>query len=316
MHRMTTIALASLLVIATLGTAAAGMQLSDWSAATNVAAIAGTSPDLNTAALEGCPIESPNGLELYFASNRDGGEGLLDIWVSKRPSRDAPWGAPENLGPPINSEYNDFCPTPARGNRFFFVSDRPSICGDEDGRGADIYVSRRHPVRGFGPPVNVGCEVNSAWGEASPAYVEDGAGGAELYFSSSRPSPYGGSNLYVSTLQADGTFGPAQLVEGVNTNAFDARPNLRRDGLEMVFDSDRPGGHGGADIWVTTRASRDHPWTEPVNLGPGINSPDNEVRPSLSWDGTRLYLGSNRPGGEGSSDIYVAERSRITGRTR
>jgi hypothetical protein len=307
------------LVIASLTSTALARELSGWSPAVNLGSIAGTSAALNTPALEGCPIQSPDGLELFIASNRPGGQGQLDIWVASRASRDAPWGAPENLGEPINGPHNDFCPSPMRGNRFFFVSDRPSECGDEPNRGADIYVSRRHPVRGYGAPENVGCAVNSAAGEASPSYFEDDRGRAWLFFSSNRS---GVSDLYVSELGPDGAFGAAVPVDGVNSDFEDARPNVRRDGLELVFDSTRPGGEGGADVWAATRASVDATWSAPVNLGPAVNSPANETRPSLSWDGMTLYFGSNRVGsvpsldGPPSADIYVSHRQRVTGRNR
>ena len=286
-------------------TAAAAHGWGDWS---KVVPLVG--PSLNTSALEGCPIESPDGLELYFASDRSGGIGGLDIWVARRESTTATWGEPENLGEPINSAANDFCPSPMRGNRFFFVSNRPGPCGV--GHGPDIYVSRQDPSGTFGTPQNVGCDVNSPAGEASPSLVPQEPGGPALYFSSDRPSELGGSNLYVSRFR-HGRFQPATLVPGINSGSSDARPNLSRDGREMVFDSNRPGGEGMFDVYVSTRHNVASPWSPPANLGPAVNSAANETRPSLSWDGTRLYLGSTRDGGEGSSDLYVAERERSTG---
>jgi hypothetical protein len=70
---------------------------------------------VNTGAAEGCPIESPDGLSLYIASNRSGGTANPDpndIWIFHRDSIDDPWGPAENLGQPVNSTAADFCPTP------------------------------------------------------------------------------------------------------------------------------------------------------------------------------------------------------------
>lgn len=66
----------------------------------------------------------------------------------------------------------------------------------------------------------------------------------------------------------------------------------------------------GNDIYSATRATVDDAWSTPVNLGPNVNgtSASSETRPSLSWDGTTLYFGSNRAGGEGDSDHYVSKR--------
>ena len=80
---------------------------------------------VNSPAADGCPIESPNGRELYIASMRSGTLGGNDIWVAHRSSDGAPWSEPENLGAAINSTANDYCPTPLNGNWLLFVSERP-----------------------------------------------------------------------------------------------------------------------------------------------------------------------------------------------
>jgi len=135
-----------------------------------------------------------------------------------------------------------------------------------------------------------------------------------LYFSSNRTGTGvpGGSNIYVSTLQRDGTFGPATLVAGLNTDFNDQRPNVRQsDGLEIFFESNRSGGVGGFDLWAATRSSITAAWATPVNLGSTVNSSAGEVRASLSWDATTLYFTSLRPGGFGGADLYVTTRTRV-----
>ncbi|MFP5332707.1 MAG: hypothetical protein ACLGHX_10165 [Acidimicrobiia bacterium] len=276
-----------------------------WSTAVDVeSSIPGAHPDFNTSALEGCPFVSPDGKMFFMASNRGGGEGMLDIWVSTRDHTDDPWGAPVNLGPPINSTSNDFCPTIGRdGKSFFFVSNRPGYCG-----GGDIFTAR------FGDDLTVeavehlGCEVNSAWDEHSPFPTNLPGLGPVLFYSSARPSGGGDAagdhDLYMSTSHG-GVFQAGEVIPGVNTTAQDGQPNVRRDGLELFFYSDRAGGVGGNDIYSTSRASVFDGWGTPVNLGPAVNSSAAESRPSLSWDGTTLYFGSTRAG---SSDIYVTTR--------
>jgi OmpA-OmpF porin, OOP family len=70
-----------------------------------------------------------------------------------------------------------------------------------------------------------------------------------------------------------------------------------------------------ADIYAATRNRATDDWSTPVNLGPSVNSANGaETRPSLSWDGATLYFGSNRPGGEGSTDHYVTTRERLKGK--
>jgi hypothetical protein len=256
--------------------------------------VPGTSGNLNTGALEGCPFVAQRDNILYFASNRAGGIGGLDIWYSVR-GPDGAWTGPVNFTA-VNSSANELCPMAHRNGRtFLFVSSRPGGCG-----GDDLYMTRLHETRGWVAPANLGCSLNSAANEASPSLLE-----TELYFSSTRLGGLG--DIYVSSFDGVG-FGAPVLVPGLNSAQDDFRPNLRRDGLEIFLDSNRPGGVGGLDLWTATRASVSSPWSTPTNLGTAVNSPANELRASLSWDATTLYFGSTRAGGEGSQDLYVVTR--------
>jgi hypothetical protein len=110
----------------------------------------------------------------------------------------------------------------------------------------------------------------------------------------------------------DGTFGPASLVREIDTIFRETRSAIRRDGLEIIFSSNRPGSLGPIDLWVSTRESTDDPWSEPVPLGFPVNIAGFQTRsPGLSADGTTLYLGSDRPGGFGGVDLYVSTRTRL-----
>jgi len=284
------------LVGAAMATTVAAKEFGVWSAPVNAETLAGSSSELNTASNDGCPILSPYDDALYIASNRPGGQGGLDIWRAER-SGDG-WGAPVNLGPEINSAADDFCPSPARGNRLFFVSKRAEANGD-------IYVAKLGP-RGWFGVTQLGSNVNSSAQEWSPSYFETESGSEVLYFSSTRN---GNQDIFYSV-----NFGPAQLAAGgVNSANNDARPNVRHDGLEIVWDSDRFGTLGATDIWVSTRDSIDDPWGPAVHYDAPINSAAGESRASLSWDGTRLVFGSSRPGGEGAADVYTATRAKLTG---
>jgi Tol biopolymer transport system component len=292
------LALLMILAVALSAPAVAhAMSFDPWQPAQNLESVGGDD-NLNTGALEGCPSISRDGLRLFFASNRVGGYGGLDIYISTRASVNEPWGAPVNAGTPINTSGDEFCPTPRRdGHGLLFVSTRAGGCG-----GSDMYSTRWHPLRGWAQPVNLGCDVNSSADEASPFIVGD-----ELYFSSTRS---GTSHIYVAPIAEDDGIGTPVLAQGLNSSASDARPNLRRDGLEIFFDSTRAGGCGGADLWTSTRVSTSDPWATPTDLGCDVNSSANDLRSSLSWDGRHLYFGSNRIGGEGNLDLYVTTRAR------
>jgi len=283
-----------------------------WSSATRIeAAPPGADPSFNTAFLDGCPASSRDGKMFFMASNRPGGLGGIDIWVSRRESVDEPWGAPVNVGEPINSASNDFCPMPVRdGHEFFFVSNRPGGCG-----GDDIYVTRFRDDGTIDPPENLGCDVNSAGNEAGPVPITEPGRGPVLYFSSTRAGGFAAdppgvppdADLYVSEWKG-GSYQAPTLVPGVNSDKDDMQPYIQRDALEVYFSSNRG---GNPDIWMASRAKAQDGWSAPVNLGGSVNSAAGESRPSLSWDGTTLYFGSTRLTGE--SNIYVSFRDRSAG---
>ncbi|WP_157899025.1 PD40 domain-containing protein [Luteitalea pratensis] len=263
---------------------------------------------VNTPGNDGCPIEAPDGLTLFFASTRTDDPQIapdLNIWVAYRASEDVAWSEIERLPLPVNSGANEFCPTPLPGNRLLFVSTRANECAGVTTNSADIYFTRQHPVRGRLTPQSL-CNVNSTREEFSPALVEaDGV--TMLYFSSNRLDPLL-HKIYVSVLDEDGTWGMPSLVDELNQpGAYDARPNVRKDGLEIVFDSNRS---GSADIFTSTRSSVTEPWSAPRPVD-AVNSGVTESRPSISRDGTRLYFGSARANGLGNvgTDIFVSMRS-------
>ena len=125
-----------------------------------------------------------------------------------------------------------------------------------------------------------------------------------MYFASNRPG-LGDWDIYVSTLGDDGVFGDAVLVPELSSPSRDAHPTITCDGLEIFLASNREGSYGGIDLWVSTRSTTSDTWSTPVNLGPTINTIDDERAPYLSADGRKLYFTSNRPGGFGLDDFYV-----------
>lgn len=310
-------AVVTTVVLAVAGVASA-MQFSTWGPAQKIDEIPGNSSELNTAAVDGCPIQSPDGLSLYLASNRPGGQGGLDIWVATRESTDASWGAPQNLAA-INTAADEFCPTPVRGNGLLFAS-RVVVAGVTCGLG-DIYFTRFNRKDGWSAPRHFACAPagpNTALDEQGPSRVEIG-GREYLYYSSSRAAGQGGADVtavagevYASEATGD-DFGPGVAVAGLNdASANDIQPNVRKDGLEVVFSSNRGGGLGAQDIWASTRSSTADPWSTPVNVGSGVNTTASETRPSLSWHADQLLFG-RAPGPEGGSDVYVSTRDRFKG---
>ncbi len=199
------------------------------------------------------------------------------------------------------------------GRYLYFISNRPGGCGD-----IDIYISRRLDKKNFtewGEPQNLGCQVNGPGPDLSPSLFEDEDGTLYLYYSSGlRPGGMGFGDIYVAEQQWDGTFAPSTPVLEFNTTFNEIRPKIRaRDGLEIFFDSNRPGGMG-VDIYTSTRECTSCPWSTPVNLGAVVNSTAIDGGAALSFDATELYFMSNRAGGSGDQDIWMIRRQNLTGK--
>lgn len=159
----------------------------------------------------------------------------------------------------------------------------------------------------MGVPVNAGPNVNSDGHDSNPAISEDSN---SLFFYSKRSSPAG---LWISTRpSADSPWEPALVFDGpLHDCETDPAPHLSHDGLTMLFSADRAGGMGGTDLWQITRPAIGQPWSEPENLGNIVNTDSFEVAPALSADGLTLFFASERPEGEGRSDLWMTTRPQV-----
>jgi len=195
---------------------------------------------VNSSLWDGQPYISADGLELYFNSNRPGGWGGYDIWITTRETIQDPWGEPMNLGPPINSAADECgLSITANGLELYFSSNRLGGSG-----GVDIWVMTR-------------TSISKPWGE------------------------------------------PMNLGPTVNSSVDEVGISISKDGLSLIFDSDRSGGYGGMDLWVSTRPTLSDSWSAPENPGPMVNSSEWDFAPALSADGLLLFFGSSRSGGYG-----------------
>jgi hypothetical protein len=295
------------LILTTLAvTSIWAQKYSEWSAPENLG------PVVNTTGFDGCPFLTKDGLDLLFMSNV--GSSAQNLYVTHRESIDSPWGIPESLGADINTAaYAEGCPMLTISGRYlYFFSNRPGGCGD-----ADIWVARRTTKKSFTEwetPQNLGCVVNSAGPEFSPSLFEDDDGTVYLYFSSGlRMGGLGFGDVWVSK-QVDGVFSVPEPVTELNSTSNDIRPKIRaRDGLEIFYDSNRPGAVS-ADIYTSTRECILCSWEAPVRLT-SVSSSGLDGGPALSFDGTELYFMSDRTDitGTGGQDLYVARRERLKG---
>lgn len=280
-------------------------------------------PIINTDATEFQASLSPDELSLYFASNRTGGQGGNDLWVARRRSRRAPWGAPVNLGTVINTSSAENAPTfTPGGHRMYFHSTRPGGFGEND-----LYVSYRadaHDDLAWESPINLGPFVNTAAFEAGAEIFQADrkrhrarSRTATLYFnrrlgSADDPPFY---DFLSAPLGADGLpTAPATPIAELNTPYNEAGLEVSADGLMALFQSTRPGTFGSGDLWITARATTRDAWSLPKNLGAPVNTALNDRHPALSHNGrTLIFNTSGRPGGFGGDDLWMTTRQGANG---
>ncbi len=194
---------------------------------------------------------SPDNLSLYFSSDRPGGYGAYDIWLSTRNNMQEQWQEPENLGPAINSEYCETGPTLSPDGLELYFSDysntapRPGGVGQED-----IWVSRRRGVTAaWEPAENIGSVVNSGYVDFNPFLAVDGL---LLFFSSQRDDNPGNKDIWytcrASVTQPWKT--PRNLGAGVNSSYNDFGGWISKDETSFYFGSNRPNGIGLVDLWM------------------------------------------------------------------
>ena len=137
--------------------------------------------------------------------------------------------------------------------------------------------------------------------------------GLTLYYNSTAPGGSGSNDLWMVTRPTQVSTNwsaPVNLGPTVNSPFIDAGPVLSPDGLSLYFSSTRqPGGQGGYDMWVATRATLSDPFRTPVNLGPAVNSSSDDIAGYISADNLTMVFTSSRPGSLGYQDVWMSTRT-------
>lgn len=153
----------------------------------------------------------------------------------------------------------------------------------------------------FGTPTNLGPIINSSDADAPPNISADGL---SLYFSSTQSGGFGYYDLWMTKRETteDNWGTPVNLGAMVNSSDKDWSPSISADGLSLFFAREY-------NLWVTRRDSTSDQWRTAVSLGTIINSPARDATPTISDDGLSLFFTSERVGGVGDADIWVATRA-------
>ena len=256
----------------------------------------------------GYPSVSPDGLELYFYSERDQSTLSGDIFVSTRGNVDQPWTSPVMMDWDVNHALAiDFAPIVSpNGLELFFASGRPGGYG-----GLDIWSCKRDTVDDVWRPAELLDQpINSPSNEIGGS---TSLSGLEFYFSDYVSPPHreggqGAADLWVShRARTTDPWGTPENLENLNSASAEWCPQLAWQDRLLLFTSNRLGGYGSDDVWVSIRDEPKAEWSEPINLGPRINTISSEKQPTLSPDGSWLYFHTWRPGGGEGADIMRIE---------
>jgi hypothetical protein len=215
-------------------------------------------PVINSSSNDCGPALSADGKVLVFTSNRPGGNGLNDLYMSRRVSRrdDLGWGAPVPLGAEVNTSAFEATPelleTGKDGSAQLYFGRGPSNLLN------DIYyarITRKGETRG--PAVLVSELSDPGANEVGVTFSRDGR---EAFVGSNRPGALGDADIWVSTRRSVHHDWAMLQNLGATFNSVNAeiQPSLSPDGRTLLFASNRPGGLGGFDIWMSTRTSIHH----------------------------------------------------------
>ena len=173
----------------------------------------------------------------------------------------------------------------------------------------DFYISRKE-FNTWTSPIRLGENINSEYSEGALSVSLDGC---NVFFASChRPDSYGGCDIYYSSLINDTLWSPAyNLGDIINTKYWESQPSISADGNLLFFVSNRHGGYGGKDIWMTRK--QNNSWSSPINLGPSVNTSSDESTPYLHYDNKTFYFASKGHKGLGGFDLYVAHIDSVGG---
>ncbi|KXX67478.1 OmpA family protein [Flammeovirga sp. SJP92] len=270
--------------------------------------------NVNTKYTEIAPVLSADENMMVITSRRDGGVGgeidelsglyYEDVYVTHR-NKEGEWKKVTSISNNINSVHHDAAVGLSPDGNTLFLYHADGKIGKNGESGGDIYQSKWNGLD-WSKPQPLPSTINSAFSETHATISADGK---SLYFTSTRKGKkaLGGQDIYVSHLQADGTWGDAEnLGPNINTEYDEEGPFVHPNGKVLYFSSKGHDGMGGYDIFYSEWDEEYQKWGKAKNIGYPINTADHDVFYVISSDGERGYFSSIREDSFGGPDIYMA----------
>jgi len=215
--------------------------------------------------------------------------------------------APENLGDSVNSEWNEYWPAISLDEALLmFTVMVPAAGRAAGGRSVqeDFYYAERADSGWFSRK-NAGPPLNTPDNEGAHTMTADGS--MLIFTACNRRDGRGRCDLYMASKAGGGWSEPVNLGAPVNGPYSEKHPTVSADGRVLVFASDRPGGRGSYDLWVSRLENGS--WSKPVNLGDSVNTAGVEQSPFLHPDQQTLYFSSDGWPGMGMGDLFMSRRT-------
>jgi outer membrane protein OmpA-like peptidoglycan-associated protein len=258
--------------------------------------------EINSEFEDYAPVLNENEDEIVFTTRRRDGNMNENVYDDNKPWEDIfiarkngdSWAVAQNIGSPVNTPYhNSNSALSADGKTLFVFTD--------EGNG-DLYFTQNLNGTWTVPEPLPGI-INSTFEEKSVTISKDETA---LYFSSNRPGGYGGLDLYKATKDSKGHWSNVKnLGPKINSDFDEDGPFIDYAGTTLYFSSKGRKGMGGFDVFKATFDEGTNEWTDPVNLGYPINTPDDDIYFVASKDSKRAYYSSVREDGMGYTDIYM-----------
>jgi outer membrane protein OmpA-like peptidoglycan-associated protein len=205
---------------------------------------------------------------------------------------------PVNLGDNINSKVSEYFPTITLDGQQLVYTRRVNNF-NEDFFGSEISGSQWSSSKGLAG------NINTNMNEGAQNISQDGQW--LIFTGCNFPEGLGSCDLYISYLTPDGWSAPENLGRTINSDAWESAPSLSPDKRDLYFSSNRAGGYGNSDIYVSHRLANGR-WTEPENMGPEVNTAGNESCPFIHSDNQTLYFTSNGHLGYGGDDLFMVKK--------
>ena len=214
----------------------------------------------------------------------------------------------ENLGPTINTPDPEYAPViSADQSKLIFTARRHTTSGGEKDFAdnlhfEDVYISYNDGEK-WSTAENMGANVNTADHDASIGLSPDGQ---ELFIYKSDKKNENAGDIYMSDLEGKSWSAPVKLGESINTIGMESHASITADEKLLYFTSNKPGGSGGLDIYVSKRLP-DNTWALPKSLGNKVNTKYDEEAPFIHPDGKTLYFSSKGHKSMGGYDVFKSE---------